>query len=72
MDSNLLSASSSFALPCPRGKLRKSLCDFGGAETDFRAVLAARPAHRTAEKALDSCSRGMQALEAARIARCAA
>lgn len=52
-----------------RGRLRRDLCDFAGAEADFRAVLEAKPSHAAAEQQLDRASRGLQALEAARIAR---
>ena len=52
-----------------RGRLRRDLCDFAGAEADFRAVLDAKPSHSRAEQELDRASRGLQALEAARIAR---
>ena len=52
-----------------RGRLRRDLCDFAGAEADFRAVLDAKPSHSKAEQELDRASRGLQALEAARIAR---
>lgn len=53
----------------PRGRLRRDLCDFAGSEADFRAVLEVKPSHRKAEQELDRASRGLQALEAARIAR---
>lgn len=59
----------SIKLHLQRGRIRRSLCDFGGAEVDFRAVLAVKPTHGAAEQELDSAARGMQALEAARIAR---
>ena len=52
-----------------RGRIRRSLCDFAGAEADFRAVLAVKPANTAAEKELDGATRGLQALEAARLAR---
>ena len=52
-----------------RGRIRRSLCDFAGAEADFRAVLAVKPTHAAAEKELDSASRGLQALESARLGR---
>lgn len=52
-----------------RGRLRRSLCDFAGAEADFRAILAVKPTHAAAEKELDSATRGLQALEAARLGR---
>jgi hypothetical protein len=50
-------------------RLRRDLCDFAGAEADFRAVLDTKPSHTKAEQELDRASRGLQALEAARIAR---
>jgi len=52
-----------------RGRLRRDLCDFAGAEADFRAVLAIKASHRAAETELDGAARGIQALEAARMAR---
>ncbi len=55
--------------PALRGRLRRNLCDFAGAELDFRAVLALKPSHGAAETELDAASRGIQALEAARMAR---
>lgn len=69
LSSALQLASGSIKLRLQRGRLRCSLCDFGGAEEDFRAVLATKPMHAAAERELDNVTRGMQALGAARIAR---
>lgn len=62
-------AQQSWLLAARRGRIRRSLCDFAGAEADFRAILAVKPTHAAAEKELDSATRGLQALEAARLGR---